>query len=64
MSAIFVAQAGGSQVVEPVVGNGGYWEGFLVSVRSQDIEHGGVNMVVKDARGAVIVVDMVSNDIV
>lgn len=47
-------------MVGPVVGNGGYWEGVLVSVRSQDIEHGGVNIAVKAASGAVIVADMVA----
>lgn len=47
-------------MVGPVVGNGGYWEGFLVSVKSQDIEHGGVNIVVKAASGAVIVADIVA----
>lgn len=47
-------------MVGPVVGNGGYWEGVLVSVRSQDIEHGGVKIVVKAASGAVIVADMVA----
>lgn len=47
-------------MVGPVVGNGGYWDGVFVSVRSQDIEHGGVNIVVKAASGAVIVTDMVA----
>lgn len=46
------------------MGNGGNWEGFWVSVRSHDIEHGGVNMVVRAARGAVIEADMVHSTII
>lgn len=47
-------------MVGPVVGNGGYCEGGFVSVKSQDIEHGGVNIVVNAANGAVIVADMMA----
>lgn len=58
---MFDAQAGGSQVAEPVVANGGNWDGAFVLVKSQDIEHGGVNIVVRAARGAVMEADMASN---
>lgn len=58
---MFAAQAGGSQLLEPVVGNDGYCDGGLVLVKNQDIEHVGVNAVVSAARGAVIEADMVSN---
>lgn len=49
---------GGSQDEDPVVGNGGYCDGFLVEVNSHDIEHGGVKTVVRAASGAVMVADI------
>lgn len=46
-------QEGGSQDAGPAVGKGGYCESSLVVVRSQVVEHGGVNMEVNEANGAV-----------
>lgn len=58
MSAIFDAQNGGSQNAGPVVGKGGNCDGSLEDVKSHEVEHGGVKMVVRGARGAVMVAAM------
>lgn len=55
MSAIFEAQKGGSQNAGPAVGKGGNCDGFLEEVKSQEMEQGGVKIVVRGARGAVMV---------
>lgn len=60
MSATFAAQLGGSHDAGPVVGKGGNCEGFLEEVRSHEMEQGGVKMVVRGARGAVMVADMLT----
>lgn len=57
---MFAAQLGGSHDAGPVVGKGGNWDGFLEEVRSHEMEHGGVKMVVRAARGAVMVRDMLT----
>lgn len=46
-------QDGGSQDDGPLVGKAGYCEGNRVVVSSQVVGHGGVNMDVSDANGAV-----------
>lgn len=52
---MFEAQKGGSQNAGPAVGKGGNCDGFLEEVKSQVMEQGGVKMVVRGARGAVMV---------
>lgn len=52
---MFEAQKGGSQDAGPEVGKGGNCDGFLDEVKSHETGHGGVKMVVRGARGAVMV---------
>lgn len=52
---MFAAQLGGSHDVGPVVGKGGNCDGFLDEVKSHEMGQGGVKMVVRGARGAVMV---------
>lgn len=57
---MFAAQLGGSHDAGPEVGKGGNCDGFLEEVRSHEMGHGGVKMVVRGARGFVMVTAMLT----